>query len=462
MLKIHNTLTKKDEVFKPIKKGSVSLYTCGPTVYDYAHIGNFRAMIFYDVVRRYLEYSGYKVKHIMNITDVDDKIIKGCKKENKSLKKFTNFYLKAFVDDLRALNIEQPYAMPLATEHIKEMIYMIKKLKKNGFTYEKNNTIYFNISKFKNYGKLANIDPEHLKENAEGRLNEEDEYEKENIRDFALWKAHSKEDGSIFWETELGKGRPGWHIECSAMAVKYLGETFDMHLGGEDLMFPHHTNEIAQSEGATGKKFVNYWMHNAHLLVDGKKMSKSLGNFYTLRDLLEKGSKPTAIRYLLLSAHYRIPLNFTEESLKAAEASVQRINDFVFALRHYKDGGKDDFDAEKYRKEFENAMDNDFNVSEALAVIFEMIKDVNTAMAGKKISSKAAKKVLDLLLGFDKVLGVVKEEEKIPKNIIDLAEEREEARQKKDWKGADKLRDEIKKKGYIIEDTKDGYVLKKA
>src|SRR3989338_8353872 len=313
-LKLYNTLTRKKEVFKPIKDKIVNLYTCGPTIYDYAHIGNFRAYICSDILKRYLKYKGFKVKHIMNITDVDDKTIKGANQQKISLKDYTKKYEKIFFEDIEALNIDKADVFPKATEHIKEMIDLVKKLLKNGIAYKsEDGSIYYDISKFKDYGKLSHTKIKELKEGA--RVNQ-DSYEKESANDFALWKAYHEEDGNIFWQTEIGKGRPGWHIECSAMSMKYLGSHFDIHAGGVDLVFPHHENEIAQSEAFTGKKFVNYWFHNEHLLVDGRKMSKSLGNYYTLRDLLTKNYNPKAIRYLLLSTHYRQQLNFLKKNLK--------------------------------------------------------------------------------------------------------------------------------------------------
>ncbi|MFC1752641.1 cysteine--tRNA ligase [Thermoproteota archaeon] len=460
-LKIYNTLSRKKEEFKPLKEGIVGLYTCGPTVYDYAHIGNLRAMMFYDLVKRYLKYNDYDVNHVMNITDVDDKTIKGAKKQGKSLKEFTEFYEKEFFDDLGKLNIEKPDTIPRATEHIKEMTELIARLKKKGHTYEKAGSVYFSINSFEGYGKLANLDIENLKQNADGRMHDADEYEKENARDFALWKAYDEEDGNVFWETEFGKGRPGWHIECSAMSIKYLGEAFDMHLGGVDLVFPHHTNEIAQTEGATGKKWVKYWMHNEHLLVDGKKMSKSLGNFYTLRDLLGKGNDPKAIRWLFMATHYRQQLNFTEESLKAAEQTVKRLEEFMIKLDEY--NSESEFNPEvsamleKAKTSFEEAMDDDLETSRAFAVVFDLVRDVNKLMADKKMSITNAKEVVAQMKKFDSVLGVLKvEETKIDSEIEKLIQERERARKNKDWEKSDKIRDQLKNKGIHLLDTPDG------
>ncbi|MDD5416629.1 MAG: cysteine--tRNA ligase [Candidatus Aenigmarchaeota archaeon] len=463
-MKIFNTLTRKKEVFKPIKAGSVSLYTCGPTVYNFAHVGNLRTYVFQDILKRWLLYRGFKVKHVMNVTDVDDKTIRDSQKEGTSLKKFTKKYEDAFFEDLKSLNVIPADIIPRATEHISEMIKTIKILLEKGYAYKgEDGSIYFSIKKFKDYGKLAGLDLSELK--SVSQMNK-DEYSKEDARDFSLWKAWTPEDGDVFWETEIGKGRPGWHIECSSMSSKYLGETFDIHTGGVDLIFPHHTNEIAQSEAATGKPFVKYWMHGEHLLVDGKKMSKSLGNFYTLRDLLKKGHSAKAIRYLFLSTHYRTQLNLTEDSLKQAEKTVQNMISFIDRIKDIKTKNKDNKEIneliEKRTKEFENNMDDDLNVSLALASVFELIRDVNKAIDEDNISQKDLKKVYDAMMNFDKVLGILEhKKEKIPKEVLDLVKKREEARKKKDFKESDRIRDEIKKLGYIIEDSPVGPRIKK-
>jgi len=332
-LKLYNTLSRKKALFKPIKGKGVRIYTCGPTVYDYAHIGNFRAYICSDILKRYLKYQGFNVKHVMNITDVDDKTIKGSRKENISLKQYTKRYEKAFFEDLEALNIDKADNFPRATEHIKEMVLLTKKLLLKKIAYKSKDGIYFNIAKFKDYGNLSHAK---LKSLEVGKRVKQDQYDKEEAQDFALWKFWDREDGKVFWQTELGKGRPGWHLECSSMSTKYLGQPFDIHAGGVDLIFPHHENEIAQSEGSEKKKFVNYWFHNEHLLVNGEKMSKSSGNFYTLRDLLDKGHNPKAIRYLLLSAHYRQQLNFTEEGIEASNNAIKRLNTCIEKLQIFK------------------------------------------------------------------------------------------------------------------------------
>ncbi|MBI2652445.1 cysteine--tRNA ligase [Candidatus Woesearchaeota archaeon] len=455
-LKLYNTLTRKKEIFKPIEKGKVKIYSCGPTVWNYAHIGNFRAYVCSDVLKRYLKYKGFKVKHVMNITDVDDKTIKGANKEGISLKGYTRRYEKAFFEDIETLDIEKADIFPRATEHTKEMIAIIKNLLNNKIAYKSEDGIYFDISKFKDYGKLSHTKLEGLET---GKRVKQDQYEKEQARDFALWKNYDKEDGNVVWKTEIGNGRPGWHIECSAMSMKYLGKHFDIHAGGVDLVFPHHENEIAQSEASTNKKFVNYWFHNEHLLVDGHKMSKSLGNFYTLRDLLAKGYHPKAIRYLLLSAHYRVQLNFTEEAVKAAENAVQRLNDFMIKLREVKSKSKNkeiDKLIQKTKKQFEIAMDDDLNISIALSHIFDFAKEINTLIMENKLGKKDAEKIIELMRDFNKVLAVIDfEEEKLSPEIRKLIDEREKARKEKDFEKADKIREDLKKKGIILEDTKE-------
>jgi cysteinyl-tRNA synthetase len=461
--RLFNTLTRQNEEFVPIVKGHVSMYSCGPTVYDYAHIGNFRSYIFADILKRYLKYKGYKVKHIMNITDVDDKTIKGSKKQGKTLKQFTDFYIKEFFRDIETLNIEKPDIVPRATETIGEMVRLIKKLLEKGLAYKgKDKSIYYDISKFKNYGKLAHVKIKELKPGARVK---QDEYDKASASDFALWKAYSKEDGDVFWETELGRGRPGWHIECSAMSTKNLGENFDIHTGGVDLIFPHHENEIAQSEGATGKTFVNYWIHCEHLIVNGKKMSKSLGNFYTLRDILDKGYDPKAIRYALMATNYKQQLNFTLKGLDAAKNSVERLQEFIRKLDYVKEG-KDNKGVRilinEVKEKFEDSMDDNLNISEALGAVFDFIRKVNKLIEDKRISSKNVEDIKKLMMKFDEVLGILEfKEEKIPAEIKKLIDEREKARKDKNYDKADKLRDEIKKKGYFVEDTKQGVRWKK-
>jgi len=454
-----NTLTRRKELFVPIDEGKVRMYTCGPTVYDYAHIGNFRAFVFEDLLKRWLEYRGLQVTHVMNLTDVDDKTIRGSQKQHIPLVQYTEHYANAFFEDIKALNIESADFYPRATRHIPEMVALVKKLIQNGYGYKgQDDSIYYAISKFKNYGKLSHIKVAELKAGARVKT---DEYTKEEAQDFALWKAWTPEDGDVFWETELGKGRPGWHIECSAMSMKYLGETFDIHCGGIDNMFPHHENEIAQSEAATGKKFVNYWLHNEHLLVEGKKMAKKFGNFYTLRDLLGKGYDPIAIRYLLLSSHYRAQFNFTFEALDATGLAVERLRNFVRRLQDAKGTGNSGKVAELLQKVQEGvggAMDDDLNVSVALAVLFDFVREMNALLDDGVVSKTEADEVTAVMKQFDGVLGVVGEiaEEALPKGAEELIAKREAARKAKDWATADALRAQLGELGVIVEDTAQG------
>ena len=465
VLKLYNTLTRKKEEFRPIKKGEVGIYTCGPTVYDCAHIGNFRAYVFEDVLKRYLRYRGYRVRHVMNLTDVDDKTIAGSKKEGIPLNEFTARYIRIFFDDIKTLNIEPAGVYPKATEHIDEMVALIKKLLEKGVAYHgEDGSIYFDISKFEGYGRLSKVRLDESKESKE--RTKLDEYAKDEVRDFALWKAWTPRDGDVFWDTEIGKGRPGWHIECSAMSMKYLGDTFDIHAGGVDLVFPHHENEIAQSVSATGKRFVNYWVHNEHLLVEGRKMSKSLGNFYTLRDLLERGHDPNAIRYLLLSSHYRQKLNFTFKRLNAARNTVQRLSDFLDRIKNA--GGlvgkewneKLHKETIKTKERFDDAMDDDLNTPRALAAMFNLVNRTNRAIENKNASKENLEEVYDLFMKFDSVLKILEHREhkkdEIPEELEELIKRREEARKRRDWETADSIRALLKEKGVIIEDTPDG------
>ncbi|MEE9525673.1 MAG: cysteine--tRNA ligase [Candidatus Woesearchaeota archaeon] len=450
------------EEFKPIKKGVVGMYTCGPTVYNYVHIGNLRAMLVYDLVRRYLKFKGYDINHVMNITDIDDKTIRDSQREGKSLKEFTEFYTEAFLSDLKTLNIEIPEMLPKATEEIEGMVELVKKLLEKGIAYRTDDGIYFSISKFKDYGKLAKLDMKNLKAGASGRVSA-DEYDKENAHDFVLWKFYDPADGDVFWETDIGKGRPGWHIECSVMSSKYLGQPFDIHMGGVDLIFPHHTNEIAQSEAAYDKKFCNYWLHNDHLLVNGEKMSKSLGNFYTLRDLLKKGYNPMAIRYELLATHYRSKMDFREENLGKIPDTLQKFYDFLDKLEEVSGKGVSEVNnmIDVAKGNFEKAMDNDLNVSGGLAAIFEFMTSVNKVM--DSLNAANAKAIIKLMKEFDSVLGVMAHEKvEIDDEIEALVQEREKARTKKDFEKADSIRDKLKEKGIILEDTPQGVRWKKA
>ena len=448
-LKIYNSLTRKEEQFEPLNKNNVGLYTCGPTVYNYAHIGNYRAYVFSDMLKRYLKYSGYEVNHIMNITDVDDKTIRESQKEGKSLKDFTEFYTKALFDDRDSLNIIPANTYTKATEYIEEMVKIIETLIDKGYAYKTDDgSVYFDIKKDKEYGKLSHFNLSDLKENADGRL-KKDEYEKENAQDFALWKAYDENDGDVFWNTSIGKGRPGWHIECSAMSMSNLGDSFDIHTGGVDLMFPHHENEIAQSECSTGKSFVKYWMHNEHLMVDGKKMSKSLGNFYTLKDIVEKGINPLAFRYWLYMGHYRTNVNFTIEGVLSAQTALSRLYSAYNNLGE--NTGKIN---DEYVIKLKESMDNDLITSIALSLIWELLKDSQISDKDKKAT----------LLDMDQVFGFGLDKIKkdiIPSEIENLSKEREQARIDKNWSKSDELRDKIKELGYEIKDTENGTLISK-
>jgi len=445
------------------------MYSCGPTVYDFAHIGNFRSYVFADILRRYLEYKGYKVKQIMNITDIDDKTIKNSKSAKISLKDFTEKYTKYFFKDLDILNIRKADQYPRATENIQDMIKFTEVLEKKRYAYERLRSVYFDISKFKNYGKLSRINLKEIKAGARVDL---DEYQKDAPGDFTLLKRSTLDElkKGIFYQTKWGKVRPGWHLECSVMSMKYLGKTFDIHTGGVDLIFPHHENEIAQSEAYTGKKFVNFWLHNEHLLVKGQKMSKSLGNFYTLRNLLEMGYSWRAIRYFLLSGHYRQKINLTFEAFKSAEKTIERIGTFIKKINQGKKSKTQPKNLKlikslllKAEQDFERVMDDDLNTPKALSVLFDLIKEVNKI---GYLDNKLSKQVLDLIDKFDSVLGlellsIKKEKIEIPEEIISLVEKREKCRKEGLWPEADEIRKEIKKLGYWVEDTKEGSKVKK-
>ncbi len=452
-----NTMDRKQELFRPVHEGEARMYTCGPTVYNYAHIGNFRAYMFEDLLRRALEYAGYKVTQVMNLTDVDDKTIRDSRKQNMKLNDFTAIYKKAFFEDLKTLGIEPAEVYPAATDHIKEMIDLVAVLMEKGYAYQaEDKSIYFSIDKFPEYGKLAKIDRENQR--AGVRIST-DEYAKDSVADFALWKAWDENDGDVFWESPWGKGRPGWHIECSAMAMKYLGKTFDIHTGGIDNMFPHHEDEIAQSECANGCKYVNYWLHCAHLMVNGEKMSKSLGNFFTLRDLMDKGFKGREIRYVLLGAHYRKKLNFTFDALKQAASSLAYFDELFIRLKEANGSGCADIDdfIAQYDGEFNVAICDDLNVSGCNAVIFKLGAECNKRMDAGQISAADAAKILELFRKFDCVFGYLNVDEAkkadIPEEIVNLAQQRVEAKKNKDWATADALRNQIQGAGYIIEDA---------
>ncbi len=460
MIRFYNTMTRKKEEFKPIKEGLVGLYTCGPTVYDLAHIGNFRAYVFEDLLHRYLEYAGYKVLRVMNITDVDDKTIAGAHKEGISLKEYTDRYTEIFLEDMETLRMKKPDYLPRATEHIQEMVALVKRLMEKGYAYEKEGAIYYSIAKFPSYGKLSGIDLSNIKPGARVEV---DEYAKEDVRDFALWKEEKEED--VSWDTELGRGRPGWHIECSAMSMKYLGESFDIHTGGVDNIFPHHENEIAQSEAATGKKFVNYWMHCAHLLVNNEKMSKSKGNFYTLRDIIKKGYNPVAVRYLLLSTHYRDPLNFTEKALVQAENTVKHYNAFYQSLDFCTGADSNKTikeEIQKARDTFTQGLADDLNISSALAGIFGLMKVVNIALSQGTLMQEDAREVKNFLDETDSILSILEKEEiKLSEEEQKLLKEREQARKDKNFKISDEIRKRLNSAGIILEDTPYGTRWKK-
>jgi cysteinyl-tRNA synthetase len=458
MLKLRNTLTRTREEFKPLEGNTVRMYACGPTVYGYGHIGNFRTFVAVDVLRRYLKYLGYDVVHVMNITDIEDKIIRDMRAAGKGLEEFTSFYTEEFLRDVDLLNIERPELMPRATQHIDEMVDVMKRLEANGHTYESDGSLYFSISTLSNYGKLSGLK---LEGNLAGARVDVDEYEKDDARDFVLWKAPKEEDEPR-WETPFGVGRPGWHLECSAMSMKYLGESFDIHCGGVDLIFPHHENEIAQSEGATGKPFVKHWFHVEFLSVEGEKMSKSKGNFYTVRDLVEKGFSADAIRYLLLSAPYSTQLNFMLDGLKGAESAIEKLRNF---RRRVKDIEGSTASHQRIReivaraKEgFESAMNDDLNTAGALAAIFDLRRDVNTAIDGEEFGEADKADVLALLASFDSVLGIVGEEkvETLEAEIEALIEARYTARKNRDFARADQIRNDLAGRGIILEDTPQG------
>ena len=465
ILQLFNTETKQKEKVYPSNKKYITMYTCGPTVYDFAHIGNFRTYIFEDLLRRTLLYFGYEIKQVMNITDVDDKTIKGATKNHISLDEYTKPFKKAFFEDLKTLNIEKAESYPEATKYVPQMINIIKALIDKKIAYEKDGSVYFSISDFPKYGRLSHLKLDELKQ---AKRVSSDEYDKENLSDFVLWKGYdAKRDGDIYWDSPFGKGRPGWHIECSAMALKLLGETIDLHCGGVDNIFPQHENEIAQSEAFTNARFVYHWVHAEHLIVDGKKMSKSLGNFYTLRDLIKRGYSGNVVRYALLSVHYRTQLNFTFESLECAKASLQRLRDFICRLETVEKQQEDEIASslvEKAHDQFITALADDLNISMALASLFDLIREINSLLDDEKINKQEAEKVLSFLKEIDAALGCIpfeKECDDIPQEVLKALEQRETARKEKNYKEADRLRDYILEHGYQIEDSKKGPRLKK-
>jgi cysteinyl-tRNA synthetase len=460
MLRFFNTLSGQVEEFRPLVEGEVKMYFCGPTVWNYAQIGNFRSNIMTDVLRRYFKYKGYKLTHVMNITDVEDRIIGLAQEKGLPIDEYTARYIEALWEDFDALGLERPDIVPRATRHIPEMVALIDRLKERGHAYASDGSVYYRINSFPEYGKLSKINFAGNIVGASERV-DTDKYEKEDARDFALWKKAESPDEPA-WDTDLGRGRPGWHIECSAMSMKYLGETFDIHAGGIDLVFPHHENEIAQSEGATGKQFARYWIHYEHLKVDGESMSKSKGNYYTFRDLVDQGFKPLAIRYFLLSVPYRKQLNFTLEALRAAETIWERLQDFRARLSEARvEPGRNERLQETARRalaKFEAGMDDDFNTSVALAALHELTPEVNTALRDHALLEDNKRELLELLDRFNSVLNIFQDEQPVmlDAEVQRLIDERQEARRRRDFARADEIRDHLATRGIMLEDRKDG------
>lgn len=458
----YNTLAHCKEEFRPIEPGVVKMYTCGPTVYNYAHIGNYRAFIFEDLLRRYLKFKGLRVIQVMNITDVDDKIIRDANRDQVPIGTFTAPYEQAFFADLATLGIEPVEHYPRATAHIPEMVALVQTLLTKNYAYRtEDGSIYFKVASFARYGQLANLK---VAEMQRGERVANDQYEKEELRDFALWKSWKAEDGPVYWDTELGRGRPGWHIECSAMSMKYLGRHFDLHTGGVDNIFPHHENEIAQSEAATGEKFVNYWLHCEHLLVDEEKMSKSLGNYIYLRDLLGRNLDPAAIRYTLLSTHYRQKLNFTLAKVAASAKAITRLRDFRKSLQAVPPDGVYQIEelVTKHFTAFTSALDDDLNISGALGALFSLMHDVNNFREQKPLSGRDQQELLAVLTRFDSVLNILTgREETLTAAEQALLDARTSARREKNWAEADRLRQELLQRGIILEDTPQGTVWKR-
>jgi len=455
-MRLYNTMSRTVEPLRTQEPGVVRMYTCGPTVYDRAHIGNFRTFICEDLLRRYLKYRGYRVVQVMNITDVDDKTIRGAGQAGLSLRAYTDRFIQAFFEDYDALRLERVEYYPRATDHIPQMVALIQRLAEKGHAYESQGSWYFRIASFPAYGRLSRLDARSI---IEGFRVETDEYTKEDVRDFVLWKA--AKPGEPFWETPLGPGRPGWHIECSAMAMHYLGETLDLHGGGVDLIFPHHENEIAQSEAATGKTFVRHWFHCEHLIVEGQKMSKSLGNVLTVRQLLDEGVDPLALRYLLMSVHYRKPLNFTRASLRAAHEAVHRLHSVRRRLETEPHRADDGVDVEAHlaglTQAFETSLDDDLGIAEALGALFQAVRQWNVWLDRDEIGRPGARRVLDWLERIDAVLGLVYvSEAQIDEEIERLIQLRHEARLRRDFATADRIRENLRQRGILLEDTRTG------
>lgn len=459
-MKLYNTLTKKEDELGPINGNKFTMYACGPTVYNYAHIGNLRTFVIEDILRRALKYLGFEVEEVMNITDIEDKIIKAANEQRVDYREITKKYEGAFLADLEKLNVEKPERLPRATEEIDGMIKIIEKLLETGYAYKsEDGSIYFSIAKFKDYGKLAHLDFSGLKE---GARVDQDEYEKENAQDFVLWKA--KKEGEPSWPAPFGEGRPGWHIECSAMSMKYLGETVDIHAGAVDLIFPHHENEIAQSEAYTGKPFVRHWFHPEHLMVNGKKMSKSLGNIYTIEEVCEKYSvEPLAFRMLCLQSSWQDKLNFTDDSITAAQTTLKGLRDFVTRLS--KINGENNLEVDKLiaatRDDFSAAISDNLNTPKAASILFTFIREMNKFIT-QGISKQDGEKAIGLLDEFDDVLGLdITKTDQISADVLELLDQYESARQNKDYDTSDKLRDKIQKHGFAVENTEDGNRLRK-
>lgn len=466
-MKIYNTFTRKKEDFKTIDENKVRMYVCGPTVYDYMHIGNARPLVIFDTMRRYLRYLGNDVKYVVNFTDVDDKIINKAIKENISTKEVTDKYIKAYMEDAKDLNLDEKHTIhPKATETMNDIIEFVKELVDKDAAYESDGDVYFDISKAKDYGHLSGKNIEDLREGASNRLDDKDKGKKRNSMDFALWKA-TKKEGEISWDSPWGKGRPGWHIECSTMSKKILGETIDLHAGGEDLQFPHHENEIAQSETRSGKKFANYWMHNGMIQVDGTKMSKSLGNFFTLHDI-KKEYDLMVVRFWLLSAGYRLPINFTREIIEQAKNSLERLNNAKFRMDdllektsgNLKDNEKDLLkELDNFENNFRKVMDDDLNTADALTVLFEISKFANTKL-DENSSKEFVEKTRDLFIKLEDVLGIEnrkKTDDSIDEDVInELIDERKEAKKAKDFAKADEIRNKLSEMGILIKDTREG------
>jgi cysteinyl-tRNA synthetase len=461
-VRFFNTLTRRLEDFEPIEEGRVRLYTCGPTIYDYAHIGNYRTFLFEDILRRTLELFGFEVTQVQNLTDVDDRTIQRAKESGTSLREYTEHYAAAFFEDLATLKIEPAEHYPRATDYVPQMVEIIKRLEEGGHTYRSDGSIYYRISTFPEYGKLSGVRPE---ENIAGARIDADDYEKEDARDFVLWKA--PKEGEPVWETELGPGRPGWHIECSAMSMALLGETFDIHCGGVDNIFPHHENEIAQSEGATGCAFANYWLHAEHLVVEKEKMAKRLGNFFTLRDLVERGHDPLTVRYLLVSVPYRQRLNFTFDGLHAAEQAIDRITNILRRLENTPAAsGAGDLspkEIEEFHREFRDSLADDLNTARALAALHTLLRRVNTALDGQGIGEEVRDGLDEAFKDADSVLGIFPASESGAGSSDDaeidaLVEERNAARASRDFARADEIRDDLAARGILLEDTPHGTV----